>query len=50
MELKRDKVQMGSKNCMKRKFNIIVDIPEISNHMWYEENCNIGDVYPDKRG
>lgn len=27
--------------------HIIIDVPEISDHMWYEEGLNIGDVYPD---
>lgn len=27
--------------------HIIVDIPMISDHMWYENGWNIGDVYPD---
>ena len=27
--------------------HIIVDVPSISNHMWYEEGWNIGDVFPD---
>ena len=27
--------------------HIIVDIPEISDHMWYEEGWNLGDVYPE---
>lgn len=27
--------------------HIIVDIPSISDHMWYEEGWNIGDVFPD---
>lgn len=26
--------------------HIIVDVPHISDHMWYEEGWNIGDVYP----
>ncbi len=25
--------------------HIIIDVPEISDHMWYEEGLNIGDVY-----
>lgn len=27
--------------------HIIVDIPEISDHMWFENGLNIGDVYPE---
>lgn len=27
--------------------HIIVDIAEISNHCWFEEGINIGDVYPE---
>ena len=27
--------------------HIIIDVPEIPDHMWYEEGLNIGDVYPD---
>ena len=27
--------------------HIIVDIPEISDHMWFEKGVNIGDVYPE---
>lgn len=27
--------------------HIIVDIPEISDHMWFENGVNIGDVYPE---
>ena len=27
--------------------HIIVDISEISDHYWFEEGWNIGDVYPD---
>lgn len=27
--------------------HIIVDVPEISDHMWYENGVNIGDVYPE---
>ena len=26
--------------------HMIVDIPEISNHCWFENGFNIGDVYP----
>lgn len=26
---------------------IIVDIPDVSDHCWFEEGFNIGDVYPD---
>lgn len=26
---------------------IIVDIPQISDHCWFEEGWNIGDVYPE---
>ena len=26
--------------------HIIVDIPEISDHCWFENGFNIGDVYP----
>ena len=26
--------------------HIIVDIPEISDHCWFESGWNIGDVYP----
>ncbi len=25
---------------------IIVDVPEVSDHCWFEENFNIGCVYP----
>ena len=27
--------------------HIIVDVPDISDHCWFEEGFNIGDVYPD---
>lgn len=27
--------------------HIIVDIPQISDHCWFEEGWNIGDVYPE---
>jgi hypothetical protein len=27
--------------------HIIVDIPEISDHMWYEEGWNLDEVYPE---
>lgn len=27
--------------------HIIVDIPEISNHCYFEEGFNLGDIYPD---
>lgn len=27
--------------------HIIVDIPEISDHMWFENELNLGDVYPE---
>lgn len=27
--------------------HIIVDVPEISDHMWYEKGWNISNVYPD---
>ena len=27
--------------------HIIVDVPGISNHCWFENGFNIGDVYPD---
>lgn len=27
--------------------HIIVDVPEISDHCWFEEGFNIGDVYSD---
>ncbi len=27
--------------------HIIVDVPEISDHCWFESGYNIGDVYPD---
>lgn len=27
--------------------HIIVDVPEISDHMWYEEDLNLDWVYPD---
>ena len=27
--------------------HIIVDIPDISNHCWFESGFNIGDVYPE---
>ena len=27
--------------------HIIVDVPDISDHCWFEEGLNIGDVYPD---
>lgn len=27
--------------------HIIVDVPEISDHMWYESGFNLGDVYPE---
>lgn len=26
--------------------HIIVDIPNVSNHCWFENGFNIGDVYP----
>lgn len=26
--------------------HIIVDVPEVSDHCWFEENFNIGCVYP----
>lgn len=26
--------------------HIIVDVPKISDHCWFEEDFNIGDVYP----
>ena len=26
---------------------IIVDVPEISDHCWFENGFNIGDVYPE---
>ena len=26
--------------------HIIVDVPEVSDHGWFEENFNIGCVYP----
>jgi len=27
--------------------HIIVDLPDISNHCWFETGYNIGDVYPE---
>ena len=27
--------------------HIIVDIPDISDHCWFENDFNIGDVYPE---
>lgn len=27
--------------------HIIIDIPEVSNHCWFENDFNIGDVYPE---
>ena len=27
--------------------HIIIDIPEVSNHCWFETGFNIGDVYPE---
>lgn len=27
--------------------HIIIDIPEISDHCWFESGFNIGDVYPE---
>lgn len=27
--------------------HIIVDVPGISDHMWYEDGWNIGNVFPD---
>ena len=27
--------------------HIIVDVPEISNHMWYEEDLNLDNVFPE---
>lgn len=27
--------------------HIIVDVPEISDHMWYEKDFNLDDVYPE---
>lgn len=27
--------------------HILVDIPEISDHMWYEEGWNLDEVYPE---
>ena len=27
--------------------HIIVDIPEVSNHCWFENDLNVGDVYPE---
>ena len=27
--------------------HIIIDIPEISDHMWYEEGWNLSEVYPE---
>lgn len=27
--------------------HIIVDIPEISDHLWFEEDFNLGNLYPE---
>ena len=27
--------------------HILIDIPEVSNHCWFETGFNIGDVYPE---
>lgn len=27
--------------------HIIIDIPDISNHCWFENGFNIGDVFPE---
>lgn len=27
--------------------HIIVDVPKISNHMWYEKDFNLDNVYPE---
>lgn len=37
------------KGTVKETFadHIIVDIPKISDHCWFEEGWNIGDVYPE---
>lgn len=29
------------------KDHIIVDIPEVSDHCWFEEGLNLDDVYPE---
>lgn len=36
------------KGTVKETFvdHIIVDIPQISDHCWFEDGWNIGDVYP----
>ena len=31
---------------IKNDDHIIVDVPEVSDHCWFEENFNIGYVYP----
>lgn len=38
-----------NKGTVKETFvdHIIVDIPQISDHCWFEEGWNIGDVYPE---
>jgi hypothetical protein len=27
--------------------HIIVNVPEVSDHLWFEEDLNLGDVYPE---